>query len=64
MNLDPLALADALRAYAETLHQQAQALPILEAARDGMFADELAAKDVAGRIERRARRAAAREART
>lgn len=56
MNLEPSALADALRTYAEQLHQEAVALPNEQwQTACGLFSDQRWAEELAKRIAARER---------
>ena len=53
MNLDPQALADAMRAQADRYIREALALPMLSQIASGLYADAMQLREAAKRIERR-----------
>ena len=53
MNLDPGALADALRSHADALHREAMSMPTDEMMKSGLLADINKLRDAAQCIDRR-----------
>lgn len=55
MNLDPFALAEAMKAQAENYRREAIKLATSDQIASGLYADAMALTDAAKRIERRER---------